>query len=556
IVMSSHGPPENILFALNLLKPSSGNLQRAEVRALHGSVVLFRSVGDERDEYGFTYSVSATGLYIRSLLPPPAERLWLEIQPPNMPRRVRLVGRLAWMRGFGEAGAETAPPGFGVQIVDGLGKDLDLWLEGFNSLDIRAPDPHEVPELKTSSGSFRIPLPSNRPPKSEPSNRASLRSPSVREMKAVQPPVAASRTSPVLHRDPIAVSELVVTTPPNGGAPPAQPVPFAISPTTIPVPKEVWTPPPGNHKQDALAARTPQSTEGDSPPPSGPASVSEGAAPASQMPGRGNDPSPRAPDTLDSAADAVDGVPTAIVVGEPARAQLPSEVAPHREQPTAFEATRSVASASEDAPAITRGPPTLPGARGIRLAARRRSRTPLVVVLGAAAALGAFAFALTRPSATPPLLPQLSTTGATPALAAAPAKSAAVPPPPASPSTVSQLAEPSGATTTSLPTEAPTAQAATNAPSEPPAGVQTIPSPPTPPADLSTESAYLYVQSSSGAKVFVHGVEAGNTNEWVETKCGARFIRLGRAPGQWSSKGLPHKLKCRAANEIRLDPDE
>ena len=43
VVMSSGGPPENVLFAINLLYPSDAS-RRGEIRALFGTVVFFRAV--------------------------------------------------------------------------------------------------------------------------------------------------------------------------------------------------------------------------------------------------------------------------------------------------------------------------------------------------------------------------------------------------------------------------------------------------------------------------------------------------------------------------------
>src|SRR5690606_23014443 len=71
---------------------------------------------------------------------------------------------------------------------------------------------------------------------------------------------------------------------------------------------------------------------------------------------------------------------------------------------------------------------------------------------------------------------------------------------------------------------------------------------------LAPHEALLFVQSSADANVYVHGVEVGRTNRWLRSHCGFRFIRLGTAPGRWLSKGIPAKLRCRAANELELPP--
>ncbi|HEX2736007.1 MAG TPA: hypothetical protein VHM70_30610 [Polyangiaceae bacterium] len=163
IVMPSHGPPENVLFAINLLQPSSEAQRRTEVRALHAAIVQFSALGWSYDEHGFTYSVSAGGLYLRTLIRPPKERIWLELTPPNVPRKVRLLGEVAWSRTFGQPGAETAPAGFAVRIVEGQGDDLALWQQGFQSLEVKSNGAYGVPELRPSTTSFRIPLPSHPP---------------------------------------------------------------------------------------------------------------------------------------------------------------------------------------------------------------------------------------------------------------------------------------------------------------------------------------------------------------------------------------------------------
>ena len=162
VVMSASGPPENVLFAVNLLYPSEAS-RRGEVRALFGTVVLFRAVGEYRDECGFSYTASPQGLYIRTLAPTPNEKVWIELIPPDGERRVRLVGKVAWSRRFGSHSAEATPPGFGVQIVDGLGEDLALWSECLGRLEFRAPATL-VPEARFSVPSYKVPVPSLAPP--------------------------------------------------------------------------------------------------------------------------------------------------------------------------------------------------------------------------------------------------------------------------------------------------------------------------------------------------------------------------------------------------------
>lgn len=166
VVMSSGGPPENVLFAVNLLYPSEAS-RRGEIRALFGTVVFFRAVGDYRDECGFSYTASPQGLYVRTLAPPPSDKVWVELIPPDGERRVRLVGKVAWSRGYGRQAGEAAPPGFGVRIVDGLGEDLALWSECLKGLEFKAPATL-VPEARFSLPAPARPLTDGVPPASLP----------------------------------------------------------------------------------------------------------------------------------------------------------------------------------------------------------------------------------------------------------------------------------------------------------------------------------------------------------------------------------------------------
>lgn len=126
--------PENVLFSANELLLGDRTSGRASPRVAHGTSVAFRAAGREFDEQGFTYNVSEKGLYVRTLSAPEDEEAWLELSPPRLDRRVRLVGRVAWRRPFGYNEMATVPPGFGVEIVDGAKRDLALWSDGYARL--------------------------------------------------------------------------------------------------------------------------------------------------------------------------------------------------------------------------------------------------------------------------------------------------------------------------------------------------------------------------------------------------------------------------------------
>jgi Tfp pilus assembly protein PilZ len=133
-VADSFAPPENVLFLTNELLSQRGVDQRASARVLYGTRVAFRAAGRDEDEIGFSYTVSAAGLYVRTLAPLDVDQeLWLEMWLPRSERRVRLAGTVAWARPFGLNEGATVPAGFGVKITDGLAGDLERWRAGYEA---------------------------------------------------------------------------------------------------------------------------------------------------------------------------------------------------------------------------------------------------------------------------------------------------------------------------------------------------------------------------------------------------------------------------------------
>jgi DNA-binding response OmpR family regulator len=132
-VVDGYAAPENVLFASNELRAGGVN-NRKSARLLYGTTVAFRGAGRERDDLGFTYNVSSSGIYVRTLAPPDDEEAWVELRPPRSDRLVRLVVKIAWRRRFNHNENATVPPGFGAQIVDGARADLDAWTDGYSAM--------------------------------------------------------------------------------------------------------------------------------------------------------------------------------------------------------------------------------------------------------------------------------------------------------------------------------------------------------------------------------------------------------------------------------------
>jgi DNA-binding response OmpR family regulator len=98
--------------------------------------------------------------------------------------------------------------------------------------------------------------------------------------------------------------------------------------------------------------------------------------------------------------------------------------------------------------------------------------------------------------------------------------------------------------------------------SAPPAAVATAapaPAAPSPATSvdlrrLAADRSALIVHSSVSAHVFVHGTDYGETNRPLVTSCGIRFVRLGRAPGDFLEPGRSYVLKCGRLNELSIEP--
>ena len=132
-VVASSTPPENVLFTSNELMRQGGPPSREHERVLYGTMVSYKPAGGDQDDFGFTYNISSSGLYVRTLAPPDGSEVWLELRPPRGKRRVRLEAKVMWRRSYDPASGAAVPPGFGVVITDGLGPSVELWKSNVDS---------------------------------------------------------------------------------------------------------------------------------------------------------------------------------------------------------------------------------------------------------------------------------------------------------------------------------------------------------------------------------------------------------------------------------------
>lgn len=69
------------------------------------------------------------------------------------------------------------------------------------------------------------------------------------------------------------------------------------------------------------------------------------------------------------------------------------------------------------------------------------------------------------------------------------------------------------------------------------------------------DDGYLEVVSSAAADVYATGFKIGETNQPNKSKCGLRWVRLGKGkPPSWISPGRTVDVKCRAVTRVELAP--
>jgi len=133
IVLDCFSSADAVVLAANQLKAQPTN-RRTTQRLLFSTLVCFREAGGDSDQVGYTYNVSAGGIYVRTTAMPASEKVWIEIVPPGSMQRVRLEGRVAWRTPVTRAESSPFPVGIGIEITDGSKRSLAAWQEGYRAL--------------------------------------------------------------------------------------------------------------------------------------------------------------------------------------------------------------------------------------------------------------------------------------------------------------------------------------------------------------------------------------------------------------------------------------
>ena len=135
-MMSESAPHDHLLFVTNDLLRGGCRTMRKSPRYLFDTICGFRPEDSFPSEYGLTYNLSETGIYIRTLDPPEkGQAVRLELKPPGSATPVQLVGTTVWVT-TACASVRATPPGFGLQLDEGRSpaRDLELYREGYRVL--------------------------------------------------------------------------------------------------------------------------------------------------------------------------------------------------------------------------------------------------------------------------------------------------------------------------------------------------------------------------------------------------------------------------------------
>jgi len=514
-VVAATSAPEIVLFAANELLRGESPPARSEERHLFGTTVLFRAPGEELDELGFSYNISARGLFVRTLAPVERETVWVELRPPRSRHRVRLEGRVAWRRAYVPTAAATGPPGFGIELTGGLSGSLELWREQVQTFVTSAlagamamtkRHASRIADSRTSGEYMLLEVPSesrlavvkalgegtSTPPPPGP------RPKSIPPPLPPQPPVLIDTDlDPEAER--VSVSELLPDSELD-----SEHERVSVS-ELLPGSTPMAAPPPEELSEADLMGEIERVSVSDLEP--------ESAKPAPEDEKREEE------EKRDESADADEDDDADEEDDDGADAEEDDD-ADEEEDDDADEEEDDDADEEEDVRRVTRdADSTAPASVG---GARPPSKVPVSSILLGLAAGAAVAVVY------------YSTHSKSSATAEAPSGAPDTP-----------------ALSTAEPVE--------SAPAEPPASAAVAPSNSAAlpdPAALAPTQGYLIVRSSTPADVYATGFKIGVTNQPSVSSCGLRWVRLseGGTPPRWVSPGQTVEVKCQAITTIEIAP--
>jgi Tfp pilus assembly protein PilZ len=178
IVLDCFSSVDAVVLAANHLKTQPTN-RRSTERLLFSTIVSFREEGAEADQVGYTYNISAGGMYVRTTAMPATEQVWIEIVPPGSMQRVRLEGRVAWRTPVTRADSSPFPVGIGIEITDGSKRSLTAWQEGYRALQSKLDVVSQRRPRSIPSVTFVRPEAPPLPPELDPACRPTARPPTA-----------------------------------------------------------------------------------------------------------------------------------------------------------------------------------------------------------------------------------------------------------------------------------------------------------------------------------------------------------------------------------------
>jgi CheY-like chemotaxis protein len=111
-------PPDELVFLAHEASVTDHAKLRASPRLLCAVLVGFRREGG-RWEYGLSHNLSLSGLYVRTIDPPPVEAMVdLEFTPPGSEGPILAHGQVMWRKDFSARAVRASPTGMGLKLVD------------------------------------------------------------------------------------------------------------------------------------------------------------------------------------------------------------------------------------------------------------------------------------------------------------------------------------------------------------------------------------------------------------------------------------------------------